>query len=80
MTLKARWRIIIKPSALIRKGALEDFNKAIELKADYADAFVNRGKAKSNLGDNDGACEDWQKAYKFGLEEARDLIAKYCKK
>ncbi len=40
--------------------ALEDFNKAIELKPEYINAYINRAYyAKENLGDYEGAIEDY---------------------
>jgi tetratricopeptide (TPR) repeat protein len=40
--------------------ALEDFNKAIELKPEYTQAYINRAYyAKENLGDYKGAIEDY---------------------
>ena len=44
------------------KGAVEDFNKAIQLKPDYADAYFNRGFAKNYLRDYKGAIVDLNKA------------------
>ena len=42
--------------------AIEDLNKAIELKPDYALAYNNRGIAYNNLGQYDRAIEDYDKA------------------
>ncbi len=44
------------------RNALEDLNKAIEMKSDYADAYGNRGVIYSNLGQNLLAFEDFNKA------------------
>ncbi len=44
------------------QGAIEDYNKAIELNPKYAEAFYNRGFAKGELG--------YSKAY--------EAIRKYC--
>ncbi len=38
--------------------ALEDFNKAIELKIDFQEAYLSRANLKYNLNDLDGAIED----------------------
>ena len=38
---------------------LADFNKAIELNPNYADAYYNRGNAKGNLKDYKGAIADF---------------------
>ena len=37
------------------QGAIQDYNKAIELDPKYAEAFFNRAFAKGNLGDLRGA-------------------------
>ena len=44
------------------QGALDDYNKAIEINPQYAKAFNNRGIAKHDLGDKQGALEDYNKA------------------
>jgi len=59
--------------------ALEDFNKAVSLDPRYANAFDNRARVKHEMGDQAGACSDWQSAYTLGLTAAKDLIIKYCK-
>ena len=45
-----------------KKGALEDYNKAIEINPKLAKAFYNRGSVKYNLGDKQGAIQDFNKA------------------
>jgi tetratricopeptide (TPR) repeat protein len=44
------------------KGAIKDFDKAIELKPEYVEAYINRGLAKSLSGDIQGGIEDIDKA------------------
>ena len=43
-------------------GALEDYNKTIELNPEYVDAYLNRGCLKRELKDYKGALEDFNKA------------------
>ena len=61
------------------KGAIEDYNKAIEVNPDYTNAYYNRGIVKYTLGNTDEACLDWHKASELGLTEAGELIKQYCK-
>ena len=44
------------------KDALADYDKAITLKPDYADAYNNRGILRSEMGDQAGALADYDKA------------------
>ncbi len=44
------------------QGAINDFNKAIEINPKDADAYYNRGFAKAKLGDYRKAIEDFNKA------------------
>ncbi|MBI5218137.1 MAG: tetratricopeptide repeat protein [Bacteroidia bacterium] len=44
------------------QGALQDYNKAIEIVPDYLEAHINRGNVRKTLGDNKGALEDFEKA------------------
>jgi len=61
------------------EAAITDFDKAINLKPDYAAAFLNRGFAKKMLGDLSGACKDWTKAFELGLQQANEFIKDNCK-
>lgn len=45
-----------------RVGAIADYDKAIHLKPDYAEAYNNRGLAKHELGEHTAALEDFDKA------------------
>jgi tetratricopeptide (TPR) repeat protein len=46
-------------------SALADFNKAIELRPDFATAFYNRGRLKETMGDFNGALADDDTAIKL---------------
>ena len=43
--------------------AIEDYDKTIELKPNYADAYYNRGVVRYKKGDFDRAIEDYDKQY-----------------
>ena len=60
------------------QGAIEDYNKAIEINPKYAEAFYNRGIAKFTIGDKEGACSDWRKAGELGVIESYEMIKKHC--
>ena len=51
-------------------GALLDYNRAIELKPDYANALLNRGYAKYELGDLEGALLDYNKLIELEPDDA----------
>jgi hypothetical protein len=43
------------------------------LKPDYADAFINRGNARSAKGDEKGAHEDYEKAQRLRARMVKKL-------
>ena len=60
-------------------NAIKNYDKAIELNPNYADAFANRAKAKKGSNDKKGACADWRKAVKLGKHNLDDNI-EWCKR
>ena len=46
--------------------AIEDYNEAIRIKPDYADAYYNRGVAYLLQGNKELGCPDAQKACELG--------------
>jgi len=44
------------------KGAIADYNKAIEINPKEINSYINRGTAKMNLNDYTGAIDDFSKA------------------
>ena len=56
------------------KGAIADYNKAIQLKPDYALAYYNRGITKFDLKDYNGAITDYNKAIQLNPS---DTLAYY---
>ena len=60
------------------KGAIQDYNKAIELNPNYALAYGLRGLSKIKLGQKDSGCLDLSKAGELGFMDAYDAIKEYC--
>ena len=56
------------------KEALADFEKAIELKPDYADAYFNLGRTYFLLNDTDKACENYKLAAQYGRPNLEDFL------
>ncbi|MEH2138091.1 tetratricopeptide repeat protein [Nostoc sp.] len=53
-----------------KQGALQDYNKAIQLNAKKVPAYFNRAFVRRyDLGDNQGAIKDWQQAANLYLEQ-----------
>lgn len=53
-----------------QQAAMEDFDKAIELRPDYAEAYANRGKIKIDREDYEEAIVDFDKAIELNPELA----------
>ena len=60
------------------KDALEHFNKAIALQPDFAEAYYNRGLTRIYLDDITGGALDLSKAGELGIEDAYNVIKRYC--
>jgi tetratricopeptide (TPR) repeat protein len=58
-------RVRLKDEMGDKKSALEDAEKAIELKGDFAEAYSNRGRIRDEMGDKKGAMEDYDRAIKI---------------
>ena len=58
------------------KDAIADFEKAIELKPDYADAYFNIGRAYFLLHDEEKACEYYKLADQYGRPNLEDYLRK----
>ena len=54
--------------------AVADFEKAIELKHDYADAYFNMGKTYFLMHDEDKACEYYKLAEEYGRPNMEDYL------
>jgi tetratricopeptide (TPR) repeat protein len=61
------------------KGATDDLTKAIELDPLLSDAYYNRALLLIVMNYPDIACKDLSKAGELGVQEAYNVIKKYCK-
>ena len=52
------------------KGALQDYNKAIELNPNFAMAYNNRGNLRKDMNDKEGALQDYNKAIELNPNDA----------
>ncbi len=60
------------------QGALADLNKAIDIEKDFAEAYFNRGLTRIYLDDVDGGAMDLSKAGELGIQDAYNIIKRYC--
>lgn len=68
------YRGCAKLNALKYDEAIADFEKAIELKPDYADAYFNLGRVYFLLQDEEKACEYYKLAEKHGRPNMEDYF------
>lgn len=68
------YRGCAKVNAKKYKEALEDFQKAVDLKPDFADAYFNMGKTYYIMNDADKACEYYKLADQYGRPNLEDYL------
>ena len=68
------YRGCAKVNAMKFDEAIADFEKAIELKPDYADAYFNLGRTYYMKHDEDKACENYKLAEKYGRPNLEDFL------
>ena len=56
------------------KEAISDFDKAVELKPDFADAYFNLGRTYYIMQDEDKACEYYKLAQQYGRPNLDDYL------
>lgn len=61
-------------------SAFKYFDKAIVSKPKFPEAFFERGKAKQQMKNQDGACADWNMALQQGYADTAKIISNYCQK
>jgi tetratricopeptide (TPR) repeat protein len=54
--------------------AIRCYTEAIRLRADFAEAYYNRGVARRGKGDHKGAAQDYDKAVQFNPDYARTYV------
>ena len=70
------YRGCARVNAMKYDEAIADFEKAIELKPDYADAYFNLGKTYFLIHDEDKACEYYKLADKYGRPNLEDYLSR----
>ncbi|HEY3371619.1 MAG TPA: tetratricopeptide repeat protein, partial [Prolixibacteraceae bacterium] len=60
------------------EGALSYLNKALTIEPDFAEAYFNRGLTKIYLDDVEGGAMDLSKAGELGIQDAYNIIKRYC--
>ena len=70
------YRGCARVNAMKYEEAIADFEKAIELKPDYADAYFNMGKTYFLIHDEDKACEYYKLADKYGRPNLEDYLSR----
>ena len=68
------YRGCARVNAMKYDEAIADFEKAIELKPDYADAYFNLGKTYFIMNNEDKACENYKLAEKYGRPNLEDYL------
>jgi len=60
------------------KYAVEDYAMVLDLEPPTAEIYLQKGYARSAMGDNRGACIDWKKAASMGNLDAQSMVARNC--
>ncbi len=58
--------------------AIQDYSMFLDIEPYNADVYAKKGLARFNLGDQQGACSDWEKAKRYGSYDAIKYIERYC--
>ncbi|MBD2279605.1 serine protease [Aphanizomenon flos-aquae] len=63
-------RGIVRDDLGDKQGAIDDYNLAIKINPNDADAYYNRGNVRDDLGDKQGAIDDYNQAIKINPNNA----------
>ena len=64
-------RAIVRKDLGDKQGAIDDYNQAIKINPNLADAYYNRGLVRSELGDKQGEIDDYNQAIKINPNYAQ---------
>lgn len=59
-------------------NAFADWAMSLDADPSQSEIYYKRGDVRYQLGDSDGACHDWKKAFRYGHRKALDKLYKYC--
>jgi len=62
------------------EGAIQDYTTAMTLQPNFAEAFYNRALTLIYLKNTKDACLDLSKAGELGVQDAYNVIKRYCNK
>jgi len=57
----------------MRAGAVEDFSLTIKAMPGYGDAWMRRGQARTALGEDEDALQDFDRCLKLTTDPARQV-------
>jgi tetratricopeptide (TPR) repeat protein len=60
------------------QDALKDYDRAVELKPDFGNAYFNRATVHYIMGDNNAACADWKIANDLGVPNTEETLKMLC--
>ena len=58
--------------------AIQNFDKSIGIKPDFAKVYISRGVAKIKTGEHDDGCNDLTKAQELGDKGVHAMLKLYC--
>lgn len=61
-------------------AALSDLEKALELDPENGTIWLNYGRVQQSIGEQEKACQSWQKAMARGEQKAKELLDEFCGK
>lgn len=59
-------------------SALDEYDKAINIEPEFAEAYYNRGLVRILLNDIEGGAKDLSRAGELGIAESYNVIKRYC--